>query len=415
MAELSDAEELKRLNPPKSPTECNFSQVFCERNRTEENSLVQWNGEETQQIDKTGFTEKKTESTMQELTADSDRNAQGDGNLACGLQGELVLEEDNLIDAIKQDRLDAIKKLLHDGCNPNEPVDAEGNRPLHWAVFAQNGEYVQLLLEAGADVNLPGKNGATPLMVAPSLYRHQNAPWHIVHNLIKANCDINRVTTSSKSVLHLAVQLGNVELVHLLLQCSATNIDIQDAKQRSPIMYAVLLSCADIWQFTSDYTLHDVEEIAYLLIKANVNVSHNDKFRQNALHFAIPNIDLYDRSRGQQISFRIVRMLEIAGGKIPPKRLLRPWSSVSKEKSKPVQDVILWFEKQRTAVKPLQHWCRLAIRKRIGQQIQQKLGTVGLPEKLKDYLLLPELDDILRSEMKPEVRCGTRYVKIREK
>ena len=88
--------------------------------------------------------------------------------------------------------------------------------------------------------------------------------------------------------------------------------------------------CNNILQYTTEYTFRDVEQIAYLLIKANANVFHADKFRQNALHLTIPNRELCDRNRVQQVSGCIIQMLELAGTKIPPKRFLRRWSSVGR-------------------------------------------------------------------------------------
>ena len=432
MAFWSEETKDGRSSPPKSPSECDFSHIFYTRNSdphlevnvsdTKLYSPRENITEETKEISNVCNVETKLDATRENITEETKeisnagkvKTSERKGNYTteegngakrgdscesktqttkCAIAGDLVEVKDNLIDAIKQDRPDATKMLLRDGCNPNEPVDIDGNRPLHWAVLTQKVHYVQWLIDAGADVNLRGKLNVTPIMVTPSQYR-QDAAWEIVHKLIGANCDINRVANNSKSTLHMAVQLCNVHLVKILLQYHA-DIDISDSKGRSPIMYAGLLSGANILQYTTEYTFKDIEEIAYLLIKANVNVFHVDKFRQNALQLTIPNIELCDRNRVQQISPRIIQMLELAGSKIPPKRFLRRWNSVSRHTSKNVQKVIQWFEEQRITVKPLHHRCRIVIRRSIGQCLQDKLIGIALPDRIKHYLLLPELDDIM--------------------
>ena len=362
------SEETKRAgsSPPMSPSDCDFNHIFYERNcdpqlqvavpETKIDSSRESIRKETKEIENACNAE-TSEGSGNYTTEEGNGTKRGDTcesktpTTKCGLAGDLVEVKDNLIDAIKQDRPDATKMLLQDGCNPNEPVDVDGNRPLHWAVLAQKVHFVQWLVDAGADTNLPGKQSVTPIMVTPSQYRH-DAAWEIVHKLIGANCDINRVASNSKSTLHMAVQLCNVHLVKILLQYHA-DIDILDSKGRSPIMYAGLLSGANILQYTTEYTFKDIEEIAYLLIKANANAFHVDKFRQNALQLIIPNIELCDRNRVQQVSPCIIQMLELAGSKIPPKRFLRRWSSVSRHTSKNVRKVIQWFEEQRITVKPL--------------------------------------------------------------
>ena len=432
MALWSEETEDGRSSPPRSPSECDFSHIFYARNSdpqlevnvsdTKLYSPRENITEEIKEISNACNVETELDSTRENITEKTQeiRNScevetserkgnytteEGNGTKrgdSCesktqttkyAIAGDLVKVKDNLIDGIKQDRPDATKMLLRDGCNPNESVDIDGNRPLHWAVLTQKVHYVQWLIDAGADVNLPGKLNVTPIMVTPSQYRH-DAPWEIVHKLIGANCDINRVASNSKSTLHMAVQLCNVHLAKILLQYHA-DIDISDSKGRSPIMYAGLLSGANILQYTTEYTFKDIEEIAYLLIKANANVFHVDKFHQNALQLTIPNIELCDPNRVQQISPRIIQMLELAGSKIPPKRFLRRWNSVSRHTSKNVQKVIQWFEEQRITVKPLHHRCRIVIRRSIGQCLQDKLIGIALPDRIKHYLLLPELDDII--------------------
>ena len=51
---------------------------------------------------------------------------------------------------------------MEHGCDINAQGTGNGYTPLHDAVWADNGEAVNLLLDKGAKTNLKGKDGLTP-------------------------------------------------------------------------------------------------------------------------------------------------------------------------------------------------------------------------------------------------------------
>ncbi|GJN17287.1 hypothetical protein PR202_gb04342 [Eleusine coracana subsp. coracana] len=61
---------------------------------------------------------------------------------------------------------DVLAVLVGSGCMDLECEDVEGHRPLHLAVEGGHVAAVELLLDAGADVNARTRRGATPLQVA---------------------------------------------------------------------------------------------------------------------------------------------------------------------------------------------------------------------------------------------------------
>ena len=79
-------------------------------------------------------------------------------------------EEDlRLIDAIDQGDTETLRRLLHNGADPNES-DAYGSpSPLSVAVLLGNLEMVQLLLAAGADPNKADRDGTSPALMAAQL------------------------------------------------------------------------------------------------------------------------------------------------------------------------------------------------------------------------------------------------------
>jgi ankyrin repeat protein len=70
-----------------------------------------------------------------------------------------------LILAADYDQLDAAKILVENGADPNLP-DNYGNTPLMGAVFMENKEMVKLLLNAGADPNFENDEGMSALTYA---------------------------------------------------------------------------------------------------------------------------------------------------------------------------------------------------------------------------------------------------------
>lgn len=72
--------------------------------------------------------------------------------------------------AAQQSQTEAVRALLEAGA-PVDPQDRFGNTPLWRAVFNSKGKIatVQLVLAAGADLNIPNEAGTTPRDLAKRL------------------------------------------------------------------------------------------------------------------------------------------------------------------------------------------------------------------------------------------------------
>jgi len=57
-----------------------------------------------------------------------------------------------------------VKLLIAKGADVNAKAK-DGERPLHWAAFADHKDVVELMITKGADVNAKGNDGWTPLHV----------------------------------------------------------------------------------------------------------------------------------------------------------------------------------------------------------------------------------------------------------
>ena len=127
--------------------------------------------------------------------------------------------------AAKEGKVTKLRELLAAGV----PVDAvkKGTENLFGVVegsgtalgTAAEGGYlaaVRLLLEAGADVDAPDGNFATPLMQAA-------APGHIevVQALLDAGARVDACENGKRTALSFAAYAGNTEVVQLLLRHGA--------------------------------------------------------------------------------------------------------------------------------------------------------------------------------------------------
>lgn len=106
-----------------------------------------------------------------------------------------------------------IRLLLERGANPNIR-GSYGNTPLHKASFHDQADIVRILLYSGANPNMKNKFGATPLHVTTSSA--------IASNLIGAKSDVNAKDSIGAVPLHYATQEGfTPDLIDLFLSSGA--------------------------------------------------------------------------------------------------------------------------------------------------------------------------------------------------
>lgn len=85
----------------------------------------------------------------------------------------------NIFDIIKANNIEAIKKYINEGNDVNIADELYGNTPLIQAVCEENIEIIQLLIDAGANINTPTYFNISPLKIA--IQRDHN---DIVHYLL---------------------------------------------------------------------------------------------------------------------------------------------------------------------------------------------------------------------------------------
>lgn len=95
--------------------------------------------------------------------------------------------------------------------------DSYGQTPLMYAAGRSNSEMVQLLLDAGADVNARSDAGWTPLMYAA----RDNTDIAVAFRLIQAGADLRAANESGETALEIARASGNRAVADLIADSRA--------------------------------------------------------------------------------------------------------------------------------------------------------------------------------------------------
>ncbi len=169
----------------------------------------------------------------------------------------------------KTSALDLMKILLDHGADPNaglrtpalqrahtpgEPTLGEGATPLARAARTGDVATMQLLIDRGAKVSQPLKNGTTPLMFAAGLGRGVSAFSKDAGTeaellagaklLLDHGADINAISAAGQTAMHFAAQAADAnfpqpsdDMVKFLASRGA-RLDVVDKQNRSPIEMA---------------------------------------------------------------------------------------------------------------------------------------------------------------------------------
>lgn len=134
---------------------------------------------------------------------------------------ELLIEAGapvGMAEACALGRKDRVRELLQADRKSASEMSADGFPMVGLAAFFGNDEIGEMLIDAGADVNVSSKNAQN---VAPIHAAVAARSARLVGKLIGAGADVNRKQEKSVTALHAAAMHGDVEIVRLLIKAGA--------------------------------------------------------------------------------------------------------------------------------------------------------------------------------------------------
>jgi len=135
--------------------------------------------------------------------------------------------------ACREGIVDVVRTLLQGSVPTINTLDKEGFAPLHYAARYDRAGIVQLLISAGADLNVcsDGDNKfTTPLQIAARF----NSP-DTAHLLILNGADVAKQSNYGQQALHYAARRGNLKVVQVLLREGNAKANAIDNENSTPL------------------------------------------------------------------------------------------------------------------------------------------------------------------------------------
>jgi len=137
-----------------------------------------------------------------------------------------------LVEAVKHGDAQAVSALLTEAdVNAREP---DGATALLWAVQWDDLETADLLIRAGAHVDVANDYGVTPLWMAAT-----NGSAAMIEKLLNAGADPNSALPNGETVVMTAARTGRVDAVTALLSRGARVDGAEDVKGQTALMWAL--------------------------------------------------------------------------------------------------------------------------------------------------------------------------------
>lgn len=145
-------------------------------------------------------------------------------------------------------KLEIVKILLEHGANPNIPTKNKNNFPLLISSDKGNIKIIDFLIKAGADVNQINNDNISSVMAASY---HGNI--EIVKLLIENGANVRLVEKNLASPLHLSFGNNcNIDIIKLLLDAGA-DINAKNSSLNTPLFLASIKGLTKIVQLFLDY------------------------------------------------------------------------------------------------------------------------------------------------------------------
>lgn len=139
----------------------------------------------------------------------------------------------DLIEAVKENRLDEVKRLLDSGASPN--ARGEGDSTALRVALCQpqpNLDIITALLDAGADLEAGNGIGERPLV-----YAVKYGDLSVLRLLLNRGANVNAQRMGGETALHAAVEKGDVEVINTLVLYGA-DVNLPDRYGITPLYNA---------------------------------------------------------------------------------------------------------------------------------------------------------------------------------
>ena len=151
------------------------------------------------------------------------------------------VSDTRLPDAASQGNQKLVASLLAQKLDPNQ-AQGDGMTALHWAAYRNDSEMTATLLKAGAKIDVTTRlQGLTPFLLAA---REGHAA--VIDLLLNAGANVNTVNSLGTTPLMLATSSGDVASVKLLLDHGAAVNAKEKAWGETPLMFAAAFGRTEV-------------------------------------------------------------------------------------------------------------------------------------------------------------------------
>ncbi|XP_046582590.1 putative ankyrin repeat protein RF_0381 [Haliotis rubra] len=156
--------------------------------------------------------------------------------------------------------------LVNKGANLSV-VNEDGDNVLHLAIRGENVKMVNYILTQDiVDINSKGFEDMTPVLLALDV-----GSTEIFDILVNKGADLSVVNEDEESILHLAIEEGNVEIVNSILAQNIVDINSTDCDGTTPVLLTALMGNIEVFD---------------ILVNKGADLSVVDDDGNNVLHLA---------------------------------------------------------------------------------------------------------------------------------
>src|SRR6056297_1416491 len=192
-------------------------------------------------------------------------------------QPEEVMDAYHLHNAIKSNEAEKVKKMIGEGTDPGYQFN--GRNALHVACQAGSPEMVQLILEAGVDVNERTEEGKgfTPLQYA--IFK-SSVPAEVIRILLEQGAEVNARGPNGAMPIHFAIRRSGDETESLKI----AKILIEQGAELDPEK--------DENSTALKASMHNRADMLELVLKNGAEPNKHSKDMKYPIHYAVYNGDL---------------------------------------------------------------------------------------------------------------------------